>query len=149
MTVQVGQLVFVHCEKAALFMIVFMFIATGVVVILQTVLQELRKQNISVYKRIFSLLQNEKRTFIFFPNELCKFTAADREKDETPNDYNDRLIRIATSYFSDAICRSSSDMEVDVDSNDEKGASVLLLSNDFLQRVGLIQQYILCLSLNY
>lgn len=77
--------------------------ATGVVVVLQTVLQELRNLNLACYKRMFSLLKNEKRTFIFFPNELCKYTAADRVVGESPNDYNDRLIRIATLYFEEGL----------------------------------------------
>jgi hypothetical protein len=44
--------------------------ATALVVVLQTVLQEIRHLNLSIYRRITALLQNESRSYIFFPNEM-------------------------------------------------------------------------------
>ena len=97
--------------------------ATNIVVILQTVLQELKHLNLSVYKRIYGLLKNEKKSFVFFPNELNAETFENRVPSETANDYNDRLIRIATAHFQRAV---------------SKPGNVILISNDAIQRVSAI-----------
>lgn len=49
-------------------------IASSLVVIPQTVLSELKKLNLSMERRLLSLLKDEKRSFIFFPNEMCATT---------------------------------------------------------------------------
>lgn len=46
-------------------------IASSMIVIPQTVLSELKKLNLSIQRRLLSLLRNEQRSFIFFPNEMC------------------------------------------------------------------------------
>jgi exosome complex exonuclease DIS3/RRP44 len=46
----------------------------SMIVIAQTVLQELRHLNISVYRRIISILKDESRSFIFYPNEISVAT---------------------------------------------------------------------------
>ena len=43
--------------------------STSYVVILQTVLQEVQHLNIAIYRRICALLQDETKSYIFFPNE--------------------------------------------------------------------------------
>jgi hypothetical protein len=55
---------------------------TAIVVILQTVLEEVRHLNISVYRRLLALIQDESRAFIFFPNEICERTFAVRNQNE-------------------------------------------------------------------
>ena len=44
--------------------------STSFVVVLQTVLQEIQHLNASIYRRISALLQDESKSYIFFPNEL-------------------------------------------------------------------------------
>lgn len=48
----------------------------SMVVIPQTVLQELRNLNLSIYRRIVALLKSDTRSFIFYPNELSVTTAS-------------------------------------------------------------------------
>ena len=43
--------------------------STAFVVILQTVLQEIQHLDVSIYRRICALLQDETKSYIFFPNE--------------------------------------------------------------------------------
>jgi exosome complex exonuclease DIS3/RRP44 len=52
--------------------------AVSFVVLTQTMLQELRNLNLSVYKRILGLLQKRTRNFILFPNQFCSSTAVNR-----------------------------------------------------------------------
>ena len=94
----------------------------GIVVVLQTVLQELRHLNLSVYRRILALLRHENRNFIFFANEHAAQTSVLRKPAESVNDFNDRLIRLAAQYFSSTVAA-------------QNDCSVILLSNDVAQRV--------------
>ncbi|GBG24612.1 Exosome complex exonuclease DIS3 [Hondaea fermentalgiana] len=68
-------------------------------VLLETVLQETKKNNLSVYNRLALLLRDDKRCFVAFANEHHRETWRDQMPGETPNDYNDRLIREATAWF--------------------------------------------------
>lgn len=43
--------------------------STSFVVVLQTVLQEIQHLDVSIYRRICALLQDETKSYIFFPNE--------------------------------------------------------------------------------
>jgi exosome complex exonuclease DIS3/RRP44 len=52
--------------------------ATSLVLVLQTVLQELRHLNISVFRRLEAFLKDEDRSYIFYPNELSSATAVRR-----------------------------------------------------------------------
>lgn len=127
-------------------------------IVLQTVLQELRHLNLSIYKRVLLLFKDTKRTFIFFPNELTLKTACTRESTESANDYNDRLIRIATHYIYRAVeCDQDDDTSDDSDSNIDMDMgtatsssdcdllqckkAVVLLSNDKIQRTRCEEEY--------
>jgi hypothetical protein len=78
----------------------FKFSSILVVVILQTVLQELLHRNLSCYKRILALLADENRCFIFFPNEFFLSTQEKQLENEVINDFYDRLIRYTVLYYS-------------------------------------------------
>lgn len=73
------------------------------IIILQTVLQELRHLNLAVFRRLSTIMLDKSRSFIFYPNEVNVNSATYRLKDETPNDANDRAIRIASLIFHDAL----------------------------------------------
>lgn len=49
--------------------------AIFLIVVVQTVLQELKNLNLSVYRRLLTLLKDETRVFIFYPNEFSAETA--------------------------------------------------------------------------
>jgi len=52
--------------------------ATALVVVLQTVLQELKHINTSVYRRMLELMKTPTKSFIFYPNEASYHTAVFR-----------------------------------------------------------------------
>jgi exosome complex exonuclease DIS3/RRP44 len=49
--------------------------ATSMLVVLQTVLQELRHLNHSVYQRVMTLMKDASKSFIFYPNEASTSTS--------------------------------------------------------------------------
>ncbi|CAN0534774.1 unnamed protein product, partial [Ectocarpus sp. 8 AP-2014] len=62
--------------------------------------QEARHNNLSLFRRLKQLLKDDSRVFVFFANEHHCETFPEEIKGESPNDRNDRAIRIATSWFS-------------------------------------------------
>ncbi|TPX67862.1 hypothetical protein SpCBS45565_g03463 [Spizellomyces sp. 'palustris'] len=73
------------------------------VVVLQTVLEELRHRSFPVYNRVRSLISDPARRFYAFSNEHNRETYIEKQKDETPNDRNDRAIRAATRWYSEHV----------------------------------------------
>jgi exosome complex exonuclease DIS3/RRP44 len=69
------------------------------VIVLQTVLEEVRHNKISVHKRLRALIADERRRFHVFSNDFHRETYTTREAGETPNDRNDRAIRTATRWY--------------------------------------------------
>ncbi|KAG8780762.1 exosome catalytic subunit dis3 [Serendipita sp. 397] len=68
-------------------------------VILQTVLDEVRHRSIPLYNRLKNLLRaDDKRVFVFY-NEYCQDTAVYKNKEEIANDLNDRSIRTAVRWY--------------------------------------------------
>ncbi|KAL2912650.1 exosome catalytic subunit dis3 [Polyrhizophydium stewartii] len=60
------------------------------VIVLQTVLEELRHRSLPVYNRVRALTAEPARRFFVFCNEHHRETFVQREPEETPNDRNDR-----------------------------------------------------------
>ena len=60
--------------------------------------QEARHNNLSLFRRLKQLLEDDSRVFVFFANEHHCETFPEEIKGESPNDRNDRAIRIATSW---------------------------------------------------
>eukprot|EP00892_Ulva_mutabilis_P007742 jgi/Ulvmu1/533/UM001_0541.1 len=69
------------------------------VVILGTVYQEVHHKNSSVFLRLKNLLRSEAKRFYYFSNEHHKETYVVQDKVETPNDRNDRAIRISAQWY--------------------------------------------------
>ncbi|TRY61520.1 hypothetical protein TCAL_13903 [Tigriopus californicus] len=69
------------------------------VVLLQTVVQEVRHRSSPIYKRLQDLLAQSQRRFYFFVNEHHADTFVARRPGETPNDHNDRAIRRAALWY--------------------------------------------------
>ncbi|KAJ3154528.1 exosome catalytic subunit dis3 [Geranomyces michiganensis] len=69
------------------------------VIILQTVLQELKHRSTAVYTRARALISDPKRRFIVFCNEHHRDTYVERRAEESPNDRNDRAIRTAVAWY--------------------------------------------------
>jgi len=71
------------------------------VIILQTVLEELRNRSLPLYNRLIGLTKSaEKRFYVFF-NEFRLETYVLREKGESINDRNDRAVRRAGKWYAE------------------------------------------------
>uniref|UniRef100_A0A803LNN6 Exosome complex exonuclease RRP44 homolog A n=1 Tax=Chenopodium quinoa TaxID=63459 RepID=A0A803LNN6_CHEQI len=69
------------------------------VVVLSVVLEEVKNKNLSVYNRLRTLCSNLQRKFFVFSNEHHKETYVKAMVNESPNDRNDRAIRVATQWY--------------------------------------------------
>ncbi|GAB6030282.1 hypothetical protein CHUAL_005957 [Chamberlinius hualienensis] len=70
------------------------------VIVLQTVLEEVKHRQQMIYKRIRDLIANSDRHFYCFTNEHHKDTYVERIAGESANDRNDRAIRQAVAWYS-------------------------------------------------
>lgn len=68
------------------------------VVILQTVLEEVRHRDLFIYRRLKELLGKNEKQFYMLANEHLTQTYVERLPGESPNDRNDRAIRVATNW---------------------------------------------------
>ncbi|MCI4393822.1 hypothetical protein PGIGA_G00161900 [Pangasianodon gigas] len=90
------------------------------VIILQTVLQEVRHRSAPVYKRIKDAIHDKEKHFYTFTNEHHRETFVEREQGESANDRNDRAIRVAAKWYTEHLSKSPSGAEL----------KVVLLTND-------------------
>lgn len=70
-------------------------------IILHTVLKEVKHRSLPVYKKLNSILENPSRYFYVFINDHHKDTYLDQIDGELINDYNDRSIRKACLWYMD------------------------------------------------
>ncbi|XP_043991668.1 exosome complex exonuclease RRP44 [Gambusia affinis] len=91
------------------------------VIILQTVLQEVRHRSAPVYKRLKDIIHEQGRHFYTFTNEHHRETFIEREPGESANDCNDRAIRVAAKWYSQHLKTPESGPD---------GLKVVLLTND-------------------
>ena len=76
------------------------------VVVLSVVLEECRARSKASYERLRALCQDPAKRFFVFANEHHRDTYVKTEAGESPNDRNDRAIRVATKFYP-ARCRTS------------------------------------------
>ncbi|KAH9967857.1 RNB-domain-containing protein [Russula dissimulans] len=69
------------------------------IILLQTVLEEVRHRSLPLYNRLKALMKSDERPTWMFYNEFRSETAVVREVGETPNDRNDRAIRVGTAWY--------------------------------------------------
>ncbi|KAJ0178909.1 hypothetical protein K1T71_005684 [Dendrolimus kikuchii] len=69
------------------------------VIILQTVLEEVKHQNTAIFQRLLEIIGNKRRKFYSFVNEHHKDTYVERNPGEKQNDRNDRAIRRAVAWY--------------------------------------------------
>ncbi len=70
------------------------------VVVLQTVLEEVKNRSLPLYHRLLSLTKNEDKHFYVFFNDFRQDTYVVRDRGETINDRNDRAVRKAVQWYS-------------------------------------------------
>ncbi|MCJ1286273.1 exosome catalytic subunit dis3 [Xylographa opegraphella] len=71
------------------------------VIVLQTVLEELRNRSLPLYNRLIGLTKSEQKRFYVFFNDFRLETHVVREQGETINDRNDRAVRRAVKWYSE------------------------------------------------
>ncbi|KMU87085.1 mitotic control protein dis3 [Coccidioides immitis H538.4] len=71
------------------------------VIVLQTVLEELKNQSLPLYNRLISLIRSEEKRYYLFFNEFRLETHVRRQRDESINDRNDRAVRRAANWYSE------------------------------------------------
>lgn len=76
------------------------------VIILQTVLEEVRNRSLPLYNRLMSLTKSEEKRFYVFFNDFRLETYVHREQDESVNDRNDRAVRAAVKWYSEHLART-------------------------------------------
>lgn len=85
------------------------------VVVLSIVLEEVKNKNMAVYNRVRTLCNDPTRHYFVFANEHHKDTYVKAMVGESPNDRNDRAIRVASDWYQKHL---------------GEGVRVLLLTND-------------------
>ncbi|XP_008981042.1 exosome complex exonuclease RRP44 isoform X2 [Callithrix jacchus] len=84
------------------------------VIVLQTVLQEVRNRSAPVYKRIRDVANNQEKHFYTFTNEHHRETYVEQEQGENANDRNDRAIRVAAKWYNEHLKKMSADNQLQV-----------------------------------
>ncbi|KAK4508454.1 hypothetical protein PRZ48_002192 [Zasmidium cellare] len=69
------------------------------VIVLQTVLEEVKNRSLPLYHRLIALTKNEGKRFYVFFNDFRLETYVTREAGESINDRNDRAVRKACSWY--------------------------------------------------
>jgi exosome complex exonuclease DIS3/RRP44 len=69
------------------------------VIVLQTVLEEVKNRSLPLYHRLIALTKNEGKRFYVFFNEFRQETYVPRDAGETINDRNDRAVRKAVQWY--------------------------------------------------
>eukprot|EP00004_Rigifila_ramosa_P023073 TRINITY_DN6420_c0_g1_i10.p1 TRINITY_DN6420_c0_g1~~TRINITY_DN6420_c0_g1_i10.p1 ORF type:complete len:986 (+),score=289.67 TRINITY_DN6420_c0_g1_i10:225-2960(+) len=87
------------------------------VVILQTVLGEVKNRSIAVYNRLRGVISAPEKRFFVFLNEHHREAHVEREEGESANDLNDRAIRSAAAFYTEHLSQHS-------------GVSITLITND-------------------
>ena len=73
------------------------------VIVLQTVLEEVKNRSLPLYHRLIALTKNEGKRFYVFFNEFRQETHVPRNQGESINDRNDRAVRRAVQWYNQHI----------------------------------------------
>ena len=95
------------------------------VIILQTVLEELRNRSLPLYNRLIGLSKSEDKRFYVFFNDFRLETYIVREQGETINDRNDRAVRQAAKWYGNHLQQA-----VKGGSRSKLCPSIVMLSDD-------------------
>lgn len=95
------------------------------VIILQTVLEELRNRSLPLYHRLLGLTRSEEKRFYVFFNEFRLETYVIREHGESINDRNDRAVRQAVRWYGEHLQKA-----VKASGKSKKVPQIVMLSDD-------------------
>lgn len=94
------------------------------VIILQTVLEEVKNRSLPLYHRLISLTKNQDKRYYVFFNDFRQETYIHRQQGETINDRNDRAVREATKWYAQHLQAASTQR------NSSRCPAVVMLSDD-------------------
>ncbi|KAK6381020.1 exosome catalytic subunit dis3 [Exophiala oligosperma] len=106
------------------------------VIVLQTVLEELKNRSLPLYNRLMALTRSEEKRFYLFFNEFRSETAVRRTEGETINDRNDRAVRMAASWYTSHLAKVT-----------KKPPTIVMLTNDQDNRRKTKKEALVALSL--
>lgn len=95
------------------------------VIVLQTVVDEVRHRSLPLFNRLKNLIADPDRRFFVFYNDFGRETAVLQKEDELPNDRNDRAIRTAAKWYRNHMMASTGP-----GSSTKANLDVLLISDD-------------------
>ncbi|XP_041971274.1 exosome complex exonuclease RRP44 [Aricia agestis] len=107
------------------------------VIILQTVLEEVKHRNTAIFKRLLDIIANKKRKFYSFINEHHKDTYIERNAGEKQNDRNDRAIRKAATWY---------ESHLSINKTNKNFPTIILLTDDENNRKLAQEEGITCCS---
>ena len=90
------------------------------VIVLQTVLEELKARSLPLCNRLMALTKSEDKRFYLFFNEFRSETSIRREEGESVNDRNDRAVRQAAKWYSEHLAAAVK----------RKPPAIVILTND-------------------
>ncbi|KAG6546222.1 hypothetical protein Mapa_012260 [Marchantia paleacea] len=92
------------------------------VVVLSVVLEEVKNKDLSVYNRLRTICSNPARNFFVFSNENHRDTYIKGLAGESPNDRNDRAIRVASKWYHEHLGPTSKVVLVTNDADNKRKA---------------------------
>ncbi|XP_020848099.1 exosome complex exonuclease RRP44 [Phascolarctos cinereus] len=101
------------------------------VIVLQTVLQEVRNLSAPVYKRIRDVTSDLSKHFYTFTNEHHRDTYVEQEQGENANDRNDRAIRVAAKWYNEHMKKITAD---------DNHPQVIFITNDIKNKEKAIEE---------
>ncbi|KAG9232907.1 exosome complex exonuclease exoribonuclease-like protein [Amylocarpus encephaloides] len=96
------------------------------VIILQTVLEELRNRSLPLYNRLIGLTKSEEKRFYVFFNDFRLETYVVRDPGESINDRNDRAVRRAVKWYGEHLTEAVKA----AGGNSKSVPAVVMLSDD-------------------
>ncbi|KAL1956002.1 hypothetical protein VTO42DRAFT_7902 [Malbranchea cinnamomea] len=95
------------------------------VIVLQTVLEELKNLSLPLYNRLISLIRSEEKRYYLFFNEFRLETHVRRQHDESINDRNDRAVRTAAKWYEDHL-----NYVVQKNKSDRPAPAIVVITDD-------------------
>lgn len=93
------------------------------VIVVQTVIDEVKHRSAAIYKRLRDILMNPARKFYTFVNEHHRDTYIEREPKESSNDRNDRAIRKVAIWYQSHLNKSQKE-------HNRQKIKIVLLTDD-------------------
>lgn len=95
------------------------------IIVLQTVLEELRNRSLPLYNRVIGLSKSDDKNIYIFFNDFRLETYVVRDKGESINDRNDRAVRQSVRWY-----RQHLEQGLKVSHSDKRCPDIIMLSDD-------------------